>query len=215
MLPLWKASNMDHRAHQALNTALRSVTMSTANLTLRRTMSEPAIRKLCADDDEKRGKGEINDRKWFDYLRSRSKVKTFDPERALPILPSEQPLKPARNPPITSPYNYLPFLPLLKPIVRRFRSTKGTDEDSITRHRTFTGQRMRPKATDSNVPLEVTLSLSSYYTFCLRNGLLQPASAISMLNAILSLQDTFSNLERIMNTPLPFAYQAHLRITLW
>ena len=49
----------------------------------------------------------------------------------------------------------------------------------------------------------------------MRSGLLQPAIATGMTNCLISLQDTVVNLERICNTPLPFAYQVHLRMSLW
>jgi len=49
----------------------------------------------------------------------------------------------------------------------------------------------------------------------MRNGLLTPALATGVTANLTSLQDTLSNLERICNTPLPFAYQAHLRMSLW
>jgi len=49
----------------------------------------------------------------------------------------------------------------------------------------------------------------------MRNGLLQPAIATGVTANLTVLQDTLSNLERICNTPLPFAYQAHLRMSLW
>ena len=49
----------------------------------------------------------------------------------------------------------------------------------------------------------------------MRSGLLQPAIATGVTGNLTSLQDTLSNLERICNTPLPFAYQAHLRMSLW
>ncbi|KAJ3504291.1 hypothetical protein NLJ89_g8011 [Agrocybe chaxingu] len=49
----------------------------------------------------------------------------------------------------------------------------------------------------------------------MRNGLLQPAIATGVTVNLTVLQDTVSNLERICNTPLPFAYQAHLRMSLW
>jgi hypothetical protein len=49
----------------------------------------------------------------------------------------------------------------------------------------------------------------------MRNGILQPAIATGVTANLTTLQDTLSNLERICNTPLPFAYQAHLRMSLW
>ena len=50
---------------------------------------------------------------------------------------------------------------------------------------------------------------------CMRNGLLQPAIATGVTANLTTLQDSLSNLERICNTPLPFAYQVHLRMSLW
>jgi len=48
-----------------------------------------------------------------------------------------------------------------------------------------------------------------------RANLLQAPMVGAMMGNITVLQDTLSNLERIRNTPLPFAYQAHLRMSLW
>src|SRR6266702_3331254 len=49
----------------------------------------------------------------------------------------------------------------------------------------------------------------------MKNGYLTPAIAAGMTTNLTTLQDTVSNLERICNTPLPFAYQVHLRMSLW
>lgn len=49
----------------------------------------------------------------------------------------------------------------------------------------------------------------------MRNGLLQPAVATAMTNAMLALNDSLAQLDRICNNPLPFAYHAHLRMTVW
>lgn len=49
----------------------------------------------------------------------------------------------------------------------------------------------------------------------MRSGLVQPAVATGIYNNLTLLQDTLSNLERIRNTPLPFAYQVHLRMSVW
>lgn len=152
---------------------------------------------------------------WMNSIRGRS-GKKFDPERALAIIPSEQPLKPARNPPRSSVYDYLPFLRILRPVWRPITRRLGRMDDPNAQRRSLTGKKIRPSLAESNVPLEITLFLTSYFSMLLRvPGQLQPASATTMVNAISSLQDTVTNLERIKNTPLPFAYQAHLRISLW
>ena len=72
----------------------------------------------------------------------------------------------------------------------------------------------------------VTLAVRSFFTGsafsyltvisgCMSNGLLQPAIATGVTANLTSLQDSLSNLERVCNTPLPFAYQVHLRMSLW
>lgn len=207
MLPLWKASDMDHKTHHTIRTS--SFNESTLNgETLRRTHSDPAT-------DGTDEKGEMGEG-WANSLRKKSRRRTFDPEQALPVLPSEQPLAPARNPPESTIYDYLPFLRIFKLMTKPFRRSKQeTPESPSVQRTTFLGKKIRPEAADSNVPLEVTLFLSTYFAFLLKQGQLQPASASAMVTAISSLQDTVSNLERIKNTPLPFAYQAHLRISLW
>ena len=49
----------------------------------------------------------------------------------------------------------------------------------------------------------------------MRSKLVEPAIATAMTMNLASLQDIILNLERVCNTPLPFAYQVHLRMTLW
>ena len=49
----------------------------------------------------------------------------------------------------------------------------------------------------------------------MRSKLVEPAIATAMTTNLASLQDIILNLERVCNTPLPFAYQVHLRMTLW
>jgi len=75
--------------------------------------------------------------------------------------------------------------------------------------------RKRTDQTDSNVPLQIMLHISSYNAFLLKGGLLAPAAGTMLTNSISTLLDTISGLDRIKATPLPFAYQAHLRMTLW
>ncbi len=145
-----------------------------------------------------------------DHSHGRLKrAKTFDPEAVLPVVPAEHTLRPPRNPPNDSILDYIPFLRGVIP--RKPRST----HPAMERSRTTTGKKIRPKAADSDVPMEISLFLSSYFISLMRKELLTPASATAMNNAIIYLQDTVFNLERIKDTPLPFAYQAHLRMSLW
>ncbi|KAF8881232.1 UPF0187-domain-containing protein [Infundibulicybe gibba] len=156
------------------------------------------------------GVGE-SDKSWFQSLSGNRPKPCFDPEKALPIVDSHRPLKPARNPPESTVYDYLPIFRLFRWLYRLIlRRAKPASE--IKREKE---KRRKKLNVESNVPLEICLALSSYSAFLLRSGLLQPALATGVTNNIMIFQDTLSNLERIRNSPLPFAYQAHLRMSLW
>lgn len=135
--------------------------------------------------------------------RHRHRNDSFDPEKALPRVISDVPLRGARIPPRTRIYDYVPLLIVLKPILsgpkwlfrRMFRKQ---DEEAEN-----TGL----PAIDSNVPLEIMLFLQSYLQFLLKNSYVPPAIASGMVSCLSSLQDTVTSLERVGTTPLPFAYQ--------
>ncbi|KAH9477633.1 UPF0187 protein [Psilocybe cubensis] len=130
-----------------------------------------------------------------------------DPEKAFPDVASDRPLKPARNPPETSILDYIPLLRFFKWVVRKVtRSARPKGRGKKRRQNEYV---------ESHIPLEIILTLSNYTAWTMRNGLLQPAIATGVTANLTLLQDTLSNLERICNTPLPFAYQAHLRMSLW
>jgi len=148
---------------------------------------------------------------------------SFDPEKALPQIISEVPLRGARNPPHNTIFDYLPVLLIFKPIWavprwiyrRVFKKQKARLVDEETGQRSWTGKKQLPPVIDSNVPLEITLFLHSYVAFLLQKGLVQAAVATNLFANLGMLQDTVNNLERVRSTPIPFAYQAHLRMSLW
>ncbi|KAJ7103888.1 UPF0187-domain-containing protein [Mycena epipterygia] len=192
MLPLWHASEDEkfplhtagaptpQRSLSDSGVTLHDGSIASAEKGLRRGQSEPALGTL-------------------------RRAKTFDPEAALADVQSHRPLRPARDPPTTSFFDFFPFLRifpwLFSACSRRIRSKPPK-------------KRKGPLA-ESNVPLEIATYLSAYLAHLLRNGWLQPATASALLTNIGSLQDTMSNLDRIVSTPLPFAYQMHLRMSLW
>ncbi|KAF7324044.1 hypothetical protein MKEN_00626600 [Mycena kentingensis (nom. inval.)] len=191
MLPLWAASEEEeYPLSSAAPPHSRAASSAVSSVNEEDHKSDSWVRTLVG-----RGKA--------------SRQNSVDPEKALAEIQSHRPLKPARNPPDTSILDYLPFLRIFSIFTRCCRrNKKKTPRDAF-------GRKIRPSFTESNVPLEVTIYLNNYLAYCLRNGYLQPALATGLMNAIASLQDTLSNLDRIGNTPLPFAYQAHLRMSLW
>ncbi|EEB88535.1 hypothetical protein MPER_13576, partial [Moniliophthora perniciosa FA553] len=97
-------------------------------------------------------------------------------------------------------------------IAKLFRSKRETDE-SIGWRGLLRRRYKQAALGDSNVPVEITLFLHNYTNYVIRQGLVLPATASSLVNNLNTMQDTLSNLERIGNTPMPFAYQAHLRMS--
>lgn len=153
---------------------------------------------------------------------------SYDPEKALPRVTSEVPLREARNPPRQTIFDHLPILLIFKPLwavprwlFRRATGRRAAAAAEALRNdpelgaRGWTGKKQQPPLVDSNVPLEITLFLHSYLAFLLKNGLVQPAIATGLVGNLSALQDTVNNLERVRSTPIPFAYQAHLRMSLW
>ncbi|KAF9041949.1 UPF0187-domain-containing protein [Hymenopellis radicata] len=200
MLPLWQASEdgehpYDHALHSVRSAPEASKDEGSASGT-----NSPAPTTTSS---------------WFGSKRMSRlpRAKTFDPEKALADIQVHRPLKPARNPPSSSLFDYIPFLLVFKWMWKKATGVKASVLNGSNRN--ALGHKIQSSTSDSNVPLEITIYLSNYSAFLMRNGLLQPAVAAGILNNVSALQDTMNNLDRIANTPLPFAYQAHLRMSLW
>ncbi|KAJ3856169.1 Bestrophin, RFP-TM, chloride channel-domain-containing protein [Lentinula lateritia] len=147
---------------------------------------------------------------FFGSLRKHNKV--FDPEKVLPVVDVHRPLKPSRNPPRAGFTDYFPFLKIFKLIAKPFRKSPGSQNVDM---RAVLGKKRKPRPCDSNVPVEISLFLMNYANVMIRAGNIPAPVAGTFVGTINSIQDTLSNLERIADTPLPFAYQAHLRVSIW
>ncbi|KAG8746201.1 hypothetical protein FRC10_005717 [Ceratobasidium sp. 414] len=147
------------------------------------------------------------------------KKKDFDPEKALPsVTPDHINLAPARLPPQTGFFDYFPILMPIKALyelVKRAAKKLDNDEEQDVQRSSWTGKKLQRPLVESVVPLELALRLSSYFNFLLTEGLLQPAVATSFNNNLHALQDAAVQLRRVATTPIPFAYQAHLRMAVW
>ncbi|KAK7024777.1 Bestrophin, RFP-TM, chloride channel-domain-containing protein [Favolaschia claudopus] len=136
--------------------------------------------------------------------------KIMPTESALADIQSHRPLRPARSPPSTSFLDYFPIFRIFAWMFRACHRRLGLEN-----HDGPQKKKRKGPLPESNVPLEITTYLSAYLSYLLSNGWLTPALATGLNNNISSLQDTMTNLDRIGSTPLPFAYQAHLRMSLW
>jgi putative membrane protein len=191
LLPMWQASLAGRRSEWKPPTLKKSATTLSVNISL--------------DEIEKQG--------WH----STSRFKTgFDPEKVLPTVLSDVPLRPSRNPPSHGFFSYFPIFRPLKRLGKVLsRRREAHDDDGDYELDTAERKRKNREPCDSNVPLEIVMYLNSYNAFLLRNSFLPPAAATSLTNTLSSLHDVISGLDRIRTTPLPFAYQAHLRMSLW
>ncbi|TEB22308.1 UPF0187-domain-containing protein [Coprinellus micaceus] len=104
-------------------------------------------------------------------------------------------------------YDFIPLLRLFRWAIRAILRRAAPRESRC--------RKARHVCVDSNVPLEIILFLDNYTAFLARSDLIQPPIVAALGNHLATLEDTLSKLESTCNTPLPFAYQAHLRMSLW
>ncbi|KAF8605390.1 UPF0187-domain-containing protein [Ceratobasidium sp. AG-I] len=175
---------------------------------------------LWADDSNAGGRHLPRDPDSGEGGFKRKKNKTFDPEKALPdVTPDDVHLAPARNPPLTTFFDYVP---ILMPIRSLYRLAKKLffrrhyyDEDEDYERSAWTGRKRHRPVVESIVPLEIVLHLMAYFKFLLKDELLSSTAAAGFDSHLLSLQDASVQLRRVATTPIPFAYQVHLRMTTW
>ena len=191
LLPMWQASLTGRRSEWVPPTLKKSPTTLPMSVNL--------------DEVEKQG--------WH----SSSRIKAgFDPEKVLPTVYSDVPLRPARNPPSHGFLTYFPFFRPFKRLGKLFSRGRETQDDGGDSELDAAERRRRNREpADSNVPLEIVMYLNGYNAFLLKNTFLPPAAATALTNSLAGLHDAISGLDRIRTTPLPFAYQAHLRMSLW
>lgn len=164
-----------------------------------------------------------------------------DPEAGSASVP---PLRPAQNPPRHGLLDLIPILGILVYLVRIiFRCPKPNDrrqfrDGSVESYVPLEIMLYISKyvTSESNlcacwcyfVGFDSYSACECFSIFCwekhdehnsgivlMRSGYLQAAIATGITTNLTTLSDTLSNLERVCNTPLPFAYQIHLRMTLW
>ena len=197
LLPMWQASLTSKRSDWRPPTLKRETTVLAVGITL----------------------DEVEKQSWH----STSRLKNgFDPEKVLPAVLSDVPLKPSRSPPPESFFAYFPIFRPLKRLRKLFSRNReihddNDDDDDGCDSELNAAERKRKsrQSSNSNVSLEIVMYLNGYNAFLLRNGLLPSAAATSLTNSLTSLHDIITGLDRIRTTPLPFAYQAHLRMSLW
>jgi putative membrane protein len=68
---------------------------------------------------------------------------------------------------------------------------------------------------EQNLPLDITLYLSSYIDTQVNNGSIDVPLTNQLLTSLNGLCDCLSQFERILRSPIPLAYSIHLSQTVW
>ncbi|KAK8853395.1 hypothetical protein IAR55_004101 [Kwoniella newhampshirensis] len=66
-----------------------------------------------------------------------------------------------------------------------------------------------------NVPLEITMFMSSWIAALQRRKSIDVPTINSLIAALLSMSEALSSLERILTTPIPWSYNAHIWEVTW
>ncbi|OBZ77229.1 hypothetical protein A0H81_02045 [Grifola frondosa] len=112
-------------------------------------------------------------------------------------------LLPARMPPKYHLFDLFPFSLLVRALTKRGKEIKGKKAARMR-------ARLRSKTVTHNLPLEISLYLSSYIAALQSRNVVAPPTATNLLNALNQLVDALTGLERILTTPIPFSYRVHL-----
>lgn len=184
-----------------------------------KALAEKAKDSLVGDDSDSDKLGNAEKGDTFDSPRRR-KTGGFDPEQVLPQIRPEGGVRlaEARNPPEPTVYDLLPFLLVFKPFVAivkyPIKKLRGSSSIADGARDSF-GRKKRKAIVHSNVPFEIALFLSTYFAWVQKQGLVASSIASGLTTNINALHDLIANMNRIRNTPIPFAYQAHLRMSMW
>ncbi len=110
------------------------------------------------------------------------------------------PLLPARNPPRTSIFDIWPFSTLVRTLTKRGHAVSGK---KAAKERAKLQRGKEGEIVSHNVPLEITLYLSSYIAALQKRKVIDVATTNMLVNSLNGLVDSLTGLERILTTPIP------------
>ncbi|KIK63996.1 hypothetical protein GYMLUDRAFT_162017 [Collybiopsis luxurians FD-317 M1] len=112
-------------------------------------------------------------------------------------------LFPAKMPPKYHLFDLFPFSLLVRVLTKRGKELKGKKAARLR-------AKMRNKAVSHNLPLEISLYLSSYIAALQARKINEVPTTNTLLLALNQLTEALTGLERILTTPIPFSYSFHL-----
>ena len=110
------------------------------------------------------------------------------------------PLLPARNPPKSSIFDLWPFSVLVRTLTKRGYAVSGK---KAARERAKQRRGKEGEIVSHNIPLEITLYLSSYIAALQKRKVIDVATTNMLINSLNGLVDSLTGLERILTTPIP------------
>ncbi|KAL6300331.1 UPF0187-domain-containing protein [Sparassis latifolia] len=112
-------------------------------------------------------------------------------------------LLPARNPPRFHLFDVFPFSLFVGRLTEAGKDVKGKRAARLR-------AKMQRETKTHNLPLEISLYLSSYVAALQTRKAIDAPTSTNLLNALGQLVDALTGLERILTTPIPFSYRVHL-----
>ena len=113
---------------------------------------------------------------------------------------SHPPLLPAHDPPRTTIFDIWPFSTFVETLTERGYAVSGK---RAAKERAKLGRDKEGYIVSHNIPLEITLYLSSYIAALQRRKVLDDATTNLFMNSLNGLVDSLTGLERILTTPIP------------
>ena len=127
---------------------------------------------------------------------SSSRFKSVDKETAS----SGPDLLPARNPPRSSIFDLWPFSAFVWTLTKNGYPISGK-KAAMERAKQRRGK--EGEIVSHNIPLEITLYLSSYIAALQKRKVIDVPTTNTLLNALNGLVDSLTGLERVLTTPIP------------
>lgn len=91
-----------------------------------------------------------------------ARIDTFDPEGVLPVIESDYPLLPARNPPVTTIFDHVPLLRFFRWIWKVVTLQKMMNKLEQDESKRVKRRKAYADIVESHIPLEICLVLSNY-----------------------------------------------------
>ncbi|CAE6377934.1 unnamed protein product [Rhizoctonia solani] len=110
-------------------------------------------------------------------------------------------LAPASNPPKWGAFDVWPLSLLVRVLTKKGKNVSGKKAAK---------ERAKHHVISHNIPLEITLYMSSYISALQQRKVVDVPTINTLLLGLNQLVDSLSGLERILTTPIPFSYGVHL-----